>query len=122
MVKIYQNFSVVTNVTKDWNASIQNCTKALEIDSQSAKAYYIRSIAQCELGHFSNAINDAKQAIKISPNDKSLRDNYEKIKKRKANIEDEEKNRARKMLQGNQEDGLYEDKDTVAKFVMPDFN
>mmetsp|Transcript_9092 Transcript_9092/g.6441 ORF Transcript_9092/g.6441 Transcript_9092/m.6441 type:complete len:150 (+) Transcript_9092:499-948(+) len=83
MKVIFQNFSVVTNITCDYNSTVSNCTRALEIDSKSAKAYYLRSIAFAKMSAWKEALNDAKEAIKCNPNDKNLRSNYEDIKQAK---------------------------------------
>lgn len=70
----------MTNNTGDFKDTLINCTKALDIDSQAAKAYFLRSKAHLKLHNYDEAIDDIKEAIKITPGDKNLRDEYEKIK------------------------------------------
>ena len=72
-VIILQNMSICTNNTHDFEATIKQCTKAIGIDREAAKAMYLRSIAQQKLGNLEEAMTDIKAAIKIAPSDKSLR-------------------------------------------------
>ena len=44
-VTILQNMSVCTNNSEDYRETILNCTKAVEIDPNATKAFYLRSIA-----------------------------------------------------------------------------
>ena len=80
---ILQNLSIVTNKTGDYKETLINCTKVLDIDDKAVKAYYLRSVANMKLHNYDEATDDIKAAIKLSPNDKSLRDEYEVIKKEK---------------------------------------
>lgn len=72
--------SVVTNNLGQFKETIQNCTKAIQIDEKSVKAYYLRAIAHSKSNAFDEAINDIKTAIKLNPSDKNLRDEFENIK------------------------------------------
>ena len=76
----YLNLSVSTNNLGRFNETIHNCTKALMIDSQAVKAYYLRAIANSKTNNFEEAIEDIKTAIKLNPGDKALRDEFENIK------------------------------------------
>lgn len=76
-----QNCSVATNNTGDYNTSIVNCTEALRIDPNSAKAMYLRAIALKKTHNYSDAKKDIVAAIKLSPKDKNLRSEYDEIKK-----------------------------------------
>ena len=51
------------NKTGDYKESITNCTNALQIDMNSAKALYLRSFAYLNLKQFKEAFSDCKQAI-----------------------------------------------------------
>ena len=73
--------SVVTNNTGDYKETLINCSKALDIDNKVVKAYYLRSTANMKLHAYDEAISDIKEAIKLSPNDKKLREEFEAIKK-----------------------------------------
>lgn len=46
---ILQNLSLVTNITGDYKETLINCTKALDIDDKSSKAYFLRSTANLKL-------------------------------------------------------------------------
>ena len=59
--------SVCTNNTGDYRHTIQNCTKALEVDANATKALYLRSVAYMKIGELADAMNDIKSAIKIAP-------------------------------------------------------
>jgi len=83
---VLQNLSVVTNNTGDYKESIANCSKALEIDPKSAKAYYLRSLAHLKTTMFDEALSDCKESIKLNPKDKNLRTHFDTIKKEKAKI------------------------------------
>lgn len=74
------NLSVVTNNTGDYKETLINCTKALDIDEKAGKAYFLRSQANLKLHQYDEALVDIKEAIKISPADKKLRDEFETIK------------------------------------------
>lgn len=57
------------------------------MDEKNAKAYYLRAQANTKLTQFDEALVDIKEAIKINPSDKALREEFDKIKelKKKAN-------------------------------------
>jgi tetratricopeptide (TPR) repeat protein len=80
---ILLNLSIVTNNTGDFKETLIQCTKALDIDEKTTKAYYLRSKAHLKLKNYDEAVDDIKAAIKLSPADKALRDEYENIKKEK---------------------------------------
>ena len=40
-----QNMSVCTNNTENYQDSVKNCTKAVELDDKAFKALYLRSVA-----------------------------------------------------------------------------
>jgi hypothetical protein len=44
------------------------------------KGYYLRAIANSKTNNFEEALDDIKTAIKLSPSDKNLRDEFENIK------------------------------------------
>ena len=46
---ILQNVSVITNKTGDYKETLINCTKALDIDEKSFKAFYLRSQANVKM-------------------------------------------------------------------------
>ena len=66
--------SICTNATGHYVASIKNLTKALELDKDSSKALYLRSVAHAKDGNGELAVQDIAKAIKLNPNDKQLRE------------------------------------------------
>lgn len=83
-VTILQNMSVCTNNTEDWRDTIMNCTKAIEIDTNAKKAFYLRSVARVKVNELDEALNDCKAAIKLDAADTTLRAHFESIKREKA--------------------------------------
>ena len=65
--------SVCSNNSEDYHDTINNCTKAVEIDPNATKAFYLRSIAYQRVNEIDNAISDIKAAIILSPQDTNLR-------------------------------------------------
>lgn len=75
------------NSTGDYKESISMCSRALNIDEKAVKALYLRGVANMKSKNFKEATDDLKNAIKLSPGDKKLRDEFEKLKaeKKKSN-------------------------------------
>lgn len=116
-----QNLSVVCNNLGKYKETVEYCSLALDIDSGSAKAYYLRAVAKAKLTDFDEAILDIKEAIKLSPADKNLRDEFENIKKQRSEALSSEQ----KKMQSIFSSGLYSEKAApkVKKdSSMPKFN
>jgi tetratricopeptide (TPR) repeat protein len=64
----------------DYKMTIDKCTEALYIDDKLVKAYYLRAQAKSKGRDYDGALSDIKEAIKLSPADKALRDEFEAIK------------------------------------------
>ena len=77
---VLQNLSVVCNNLGRFKETVEYCSQAIEIDEKAVKAYYLRAQAFAKLTDFDEAITDIKEAIKLSPADKNLRDEFENIK------------------------------------------
>jgi tetratricopeptide (TPR) repeat protein len=77
------NVAVVTKNTGDFKETLINATKALDIDEKNPKAFYLRACAHVKLHNYDEAVVDIKEAIKLNPSDKNLRDEFESIKKEK---------------------------------------
>ena len=102
------NLSVVTNHSGEYKETILNCGKALFIDDKLGKAYYLRSQAHFKTHQYDEAIQDIKEAIKISPADKKLREEFETYKTHKKKyVESQQKN-----LKSFFASGLYNEKDS----------
>jgi hypothetical protein len=81
----------------------------------------LRAQAHSKLKNFDEGLQDIKEAIKLSPSDKALRDEFENIKALKKKESDSEKEAAKKLFAS----GLYNEKATpkIAKVAgLPDFN
>ena len=87
-----QNMSVCTNNTENYQDSVKNCTKAVELDDKAFKALYLRSVAQSKLQKWEEAMADIIAAIKLAPNDKNLRAHHAVCKEGKAKSTAKEKN------------------------------
>lgn len=53
---VYVNLSVVCNNLGKFKETLANCTQALDIDENNAKAYYLRAVAFHKLKEFDDAI------------------------------------------------------------------
>ena len=110
------------NNTGDFEDSIIQCTLALKIDENAAKALYIRGVANMKSKNFDASTADLKAAIKLQPQDKKLRVEFENLKKLKAEYSGTQAASMKAMFA----EGLYEDKqDLKQKRVqtkLPDFD
>ena len=66
--------------TGDFDEAVKNCSAALQIDMNSVKALYIRSVAYMNLQNISEAMADCKQAIILSPQDRAMREHWDLLK------------------------------------------
>lgn len=78
---LLQNIATVCNKSGDYRQAVRNATDAINGDAQAMKAFYQRSIANLHLHYFGDALEDCKAAIKLNPQEASLRAHYEHIKK-----------------------------------------
>ena len=58
-------------------------SQAIQIDSSSVKAWSLRGLAYMKKGDLDDATRDLRQAIKLAPQDKQLRVEWENLKKLK---------------------------------------
>ena len=72
--------SVCTNNTGYYKGTIEQCSQAIELDGNSSKAYYLRSVAYMKTQQWEDAMADIVKAIKLSPNDKGLRSHHTLVK------------------------------------------
>lgn len=81
------NIAVVCLKSGDFRETLLNCGKAIDLDDKAVKAYYLRAQAFSKLHQYDDATTEIKEAIKLSPGDKALREEFDKIKelKRKEN-------------------------------------
>lgn len=109
LITCYQNCSVAMNSTGDFKESISMCTRALNLDEKAVKALYLRGVANMKSKNFKEATDDLKNAIKLAPGDKKLREEFEKLKAEKKKNADAQADAMRKALS----QGLYNEKDDV---------
>ena len=88
---ILQNMSVCTNNTGYYKGTVEQCSQALELDSQAQKALYLRSVAYSKLLHWEESLADIVAAIKLSPNDKNLRQHHAAVKDGMAKAKNKQK-------------------------------
>lgn len=118
-VTCLQNMSVCTNNTEDYRETIRNCTKALDIDPKATKAYYLRSVANLKLAELAKASEDIKEAIKLAPSQKNLRDHFELVKAEKAKVAAKKKAQVKAFFS----EGIYNEKTVKQNFNrLPDFD
>jgi len=67
--------------TADYNKSIDTCNEALTIQPKSVKAVCRRGLAKEQQGKLVEALTDVKQANEISPDDKTVKADLERIQK-----------------------------------------
>lgn len=86
---LYRNRALSRLKQDDYEGAESDATKALEYNGSDVKALYRRALAREHLDNVGPAFKDAKEALRLSPNDKSLSEmlqrlvvaNSEKIKK-----------------------------------------
>ena len=107
------NIAVVCLKSGDFRETLLNCGKAIDLDEKVVKAYYLRAQAFSKLHQYDDATIEIKEAIKLSPGDKALREEFDKIKELKRK-ENEAQSKVAKSFFGQ---GLYNEKDTaITKF------
>ncbi|KAK6741990.1 hypothetical protein RB195_009704 [Necator americanus] len=86
---LYRNRALTRLKQDDFEGAESDSTKALEYDGADVKALYRRALAREQLNIVAAAFKDAKEALRLSPKDKSISDllqrlvvaNNEKVKK-----------------------------------------
>lgn len=68
-----------------------HCSDALKIEPNSIKGLYRRSMAYLQLGQLDEAKSDLQQAIKLEPNNLSLREGWEEYKRKKQEYKEKER-------------------------------
>ena len=110
------NIAIVCNKTGDYKEALIISTKALDLDDKAVKALYQRALAQSKLHQYDEAITDIKEAIKLNPTDKNLRDEFEKIKELRRKTNESQSKAARSLFS----QGLYNEKEASITKVETD--
>lgn len=92
-LSLYNNSAMCANKMEDWSTTIENCKKALEIDSANVKALFRRATAYEKTKRYDDAKADLDLAKKHAPTDK----NVEKALVRVAKLKEKELAKEKKM-------------------------
>lgn len=66
---------------KDWSKTVETCDEALKISPKAFKAFFRRGLARFELGQLQDAVTDISLASKLSPEDKTISADLERVTK-----------------------------------------
>ncbi|XGW02376.1 hypothetical protein V3C99_014424 [Haemonchus contortus] len=69
---IYRNRSLLRLKQDDFEGAESDATKAIEYNGADVKALYRRALAREHLGNVAAALKDAKEALRLCPEDKSI--------------------------------------------------
>ena len=87
------NIATVTKKMEKWPEVVKATSKALEYEKDNVKALFFRGVANRHLKEFTLATEDLKAAIKLNPNDKAMRAEFEALKEdKKKQIQAEKRN------------------------------
>jgi tetratricopeptide (TPR) repeat protein len=81
----YYQSGVSDFIKKDYNSSISNLSKAIELDPKNIDYYKIKSAAENNLGEKDDAISTVKEGLKINPNDQLLLSRVDSLQKKTYN-------------------------------------
>ena len=97
-LSLYSNIAMCANKQKDWKLSIDNCTKALEIDPKSVKALFRRATALEKSNKYDEALKDLSVASVEAPDDKNVAKAVTRVKKLQKKQQEKEKKMYGKMF------------------------
>jgi len=118
---LWLNIAVATNSNKDYLECVKNASKVLSVDPTNAKAVYLRGVAYKGLTNYEEACNNLKEAIKLNPSDKKIREEFESSKK----LRDQNKNKEGNLFAQFLKSGVYSDRDvklTKHEDALPQYN
>lgn len=107
------NIATVTKKMEKWQEVVKATSNALEIEENNVKGLFFRAIANRHLKEFELATEDLKAAIKTSPNDKALRNEFATMKEEKKKYLESQKGAFEKAFAG----GLYSEKKEPSRKV-----
>merc|ERR1719443_546801 len=79
-LQLLQNSSLCHLKQREYRTTIEVCEEALKIDPRSVKALFRRGQARHELGSLKEAFRDIRGASELSPDDKVLNEELEKLR------------------------------------------
>jgi tetratricopeptide (TPR) repeat protein len=97
-LSLFSNIAMCANKQSDWKLSIDNCTKALEIDSANVKALFRRATAYEKTNKFEEALADLANASQSAPEDKNVAKATKRVQKAQQKQKDKEKKMYGKMF------------------------
>mmetsp|Transcript_40613 Transcript_40613/g.97122 ORF Transcript_40613/g.97122 Transcript_40613/m.97122 type:complete len:387 (+) Transcript_40613:162-1322(+) len=80
-VSLLNNSALCHLKTKDFDAAFKASEDALKVDPQSFKAIFRRGQAKAEMGKLSEAVADVRSASELSPGDKTIATELERLRK-----------------------------------------
>merc|ERR1711871_876934 len=112
------NIAICGTKTKDYKKRVVQATKVLEVDGPpNSKALYWRAVANKKLANYKEAKQDIVAAIKSEPKNKSMRKEYDAIKKAMKDSKAKEKNAFGNMFS---KVSMYSEKADVEKPIQWD--
>ncbi|CAO4368105.1 unnamed protein product [Caenorhabditis nigoni] len=78
---LYRNRALARLRRDDFEGAQSDCNKALEFDGADVKALFRRALAREQLGNVGPAFNDAKEALRLSPQDKGIVETLQRLVK-----------------------------------------
>src|SRR4029453_3896390 len=70
--KPYIHSGIIHSRSSEWNAAIDELTRAIGIDPKSQIAYAARGVANAEIGKYQDAIDDITTALALGPADAQM--------------------------------------------------
>lgn len=87
------NVAVCKYKAKQYESIIDITNQVLDVNPKSIKAWYFRGRAFSEMQEYDEAVESFKNALKIDPNHKPSKTEYEKMKKIRADFISKEENK-----------------------------
>ncbi|XP_026531652.1 peptidyl-prolyl cis-trans isomerase D [Notechis scutatus] len=94
----YLNTAACKLKSLEWQDAIENCTKALAIDSTNTKALYRKAQAWEGMKDYDKALVELQKAQDIAPQDKAIRMEVQKVKQKIKNEKEKERAAYAKMF------------------------
>ena len=99
------------NFLEQYDEAVFHCEHAILVNEKSTKAHYIKSQAFQKQQEYDKAVNSLKEAIKLSPNDRKLRQDLEVLNKEKAKHNETFGQKISNYIKG----GIYNEKESKIK-------
>ena len=102
---------------ESWRDCEKRCTKAIELDRKSSKAWYRRGVAYTKVGEYVDAKYDLRRANELDPKSREIRDAFDECKMAEADARQESKDfyASTKVAQGGFEQSQGAELDSLEK-------